>query len=180
MDAWGSNRYDAQMLIWMTTYYLETYDRAALRRPLREATALLDVERAPPSGTLNRRFYRTVGADWTWTDRIAWSAEQWQSYAVQPGLDTYVARVEGTEIGYFELDRQPQGQTEIAYFGLLPTAIGRGLGSLLLCRAIEQAWQDHATRIWVHTCTLDHPHALANYRARGMQLYKQESCWKML
>jgi len=167
-----------RMLIWMTTYYLEIHERAELRRPVREGNALLEVERVPPSGALNRRFYTTVGADWTWTDRIAWSDEQWQSYAVRPGLDTYVARIEGTEIGYFELDQQARGQTEIAYFGLLPAAIGQGLGGQLLCRAIEQAWQDRATRIWVHTCTLDHPQALANYRARGMRLYKQESYWK--
>jgi GNAT superfamily N-acetyltransferase len=170
------------MLVWMTTYYLETHHPDELRRPARPALGELRelvVERVQqPSGALNRRFYATVGADWTWTDRLPWTDEQWERYARQPRLDTYVARVGREEIGYFELDRQIRGNTEIAYFGLLPAAIGRGLGGQLLSRAIELAWQDGAKRIWVHTCTFDHPRALANYQARGMRLYKQESYWK--
>lgn len=166
------------MLTWMTTYYLETLDRVELRRPTRGDSHEIVVRRQPPSGATNRRFYTTVGADWTWTDRLPWSNERWDEYAQQPGLDTYIGYVAGEEIGYFELDRQPSGSTELAYFGLLPSAIGRGLGSPLLVHAIEQAWHDGAERVWVHTCSLDHPQALANYRARGMRLYKHESCWK--
>lgn len=168
------------MLIWMTTYYLETLARDELRRPSRAALEDLVVERMQPSGALNRRFYTTVGADWTWTDRLPWTDEQWERYAQRPSLDTHVARVGGEEVGYFELDKQAGANTEIAYFGLLPASIGRGLGSQLLYRAIEQAWHDGAKRVWVHTCTLDHPQALNNYQARGMRLYKQESCWKQV
>ena len=168
------------MLIWMTTYYLETHDPAELRPSTREGASALRIERQSPSGATNQRFYKAVGADWAWTDRLPWTYERWESYARQPGLDTYLGYVDGTEIGYFELDRQPSGNTELAYFGLLPSAIGRGLGAQLLVTAIDQAWRDGAQRVWVHTCTLDHPQALANYRRRGMQLYKQESCWKEL
>jgi GNAT superfamily N-acetyltransferase len=89
--------------------------------------------------------------------------------------------------GYFELEAQPpsppsplpQGEggidVEIAYFGLLPQFVGCGLGSHLLTCAIECGWKMGARRVWVHTCTLDHPQALANYQARGMRLYKEET-----
>ncbi|MBX3411941.1 MAG: GNAT family N-acetyltransferase [Pirellulales bacterium] len=168
------------MLIWMTTYYLETLDPTELRPSLRGEVGDLVIHRQAPAGTTNRRFYLSVGADWTWTDRLFWTDDAWETYARQPGLDTYIGYVGDEEIGYFELDRQPDGNTQLAYFGLLPSAIGRGLGARLLVTAIQQAWRDGARRVWVHTCTLDHPQALANYRARGMQLYKQESCWKEL
>jgi GNAT superfamily N-acetyltransferase len=60
---------------------------------------------------------------------------------------------------------------------LLPKFIGRGFGGALLTSAIEKAWQmsPSITRVWVHTCTLDHPRALANYQARGMVIYKREA-----
>jgi GNAT superfamily N-acetyltransferase len=73
------------------------------------------------------------------------------------------------------LRRDDQSGVEIAYFGLLPAFIGRGLGGALLTNAIEEAWQMSPERVWVHTCTLDHPSALANYQARGMEVYKVES-----
>jgi GNAT superfamily N-acetyltransferase len=167
------------MLRWVTIYYLETHNPAELRR-LDEGNHVeqLEIELVPASGKLNRRFYREVGADWNWTDRRDWTDDEWEEYAQQPGLDTCVAHVGEKEIGYFELDRQSGANVEIAYFGLLPAAIGRGLGRQMLVAAIERAWQLGAARVWVHTCTLDHPQALANYLARGMQLYKQESFWQ--
>ena len=69
----------------------------------------------------------------------------------------------------------PQQHVEIAYFGLLPQCIGQGLGGHLLTVAIERAWQMGATRVWLHTSTRDHPLALANYQARGLRVFQQES-----
>jgi GNAT superfamily N-acetyltransferase len=63
---------------------------------------------------------------------------------------------------------------EIVYFGLLPSFIGQKLGGPLLTSAIQRGWQTGASRVWVHTCDLDHPHALANYQARGMRVYQVE------
>jgi GNAT superfamily N-acetyltransferase len=64
---------------------------------------------------------------------------------------------------------------EIAYFGLLPRAIGQGLGKHLLSCAVRDAWALEPARVWLHTCTLDHPHALPNYRMRGFAPYKTET-----
>lgn len=130
-----------------------------------------------PCGAFNRFLYSTVGADWQWTDRLPWSLEQWQQNTAQPGLETWVAYINGTPAGYFELFYAMEvGEVEIQYFGLLPQFTGRGLGGALLTDAIKRAWSlaDGVKRVWVHTCTLDGPTALPNYRARGMQVYKTE------
>jgi GNAT superfamily N-acetyltransferase len=77
--------------------------------------------------------------------------------------------------GYFELRRQPDGAVEIAYFGLLPEFIGRGLGKFLLSEATRRAWELGATRVWLHTNTLDHAAALPNYLARGFSVVRTET-----
>ena len=106
---------------------------------------------------------------------MSWSYQQWLDYLDRPELETWVGYVEGTPAGYFELERQPENQVEIAYFGLLPQFIGNGLGGRLLTCSVERAWKMGAARVWVHTCTLDGPAALSNYRARGFRIFKEET-----
>jgi GNAT superfamily N-acetyltransferase len=93
-------------------------------------------------------------------------------------LRTFAGYYDDALVGYYELRRDREGGIEIAYFGLLPEWIGRGLGGALLTSAIEEAWARPGgivpTRVWVHTCNCDHPQALANYQARGMIVYKVE------
>jgi GNAT superfamily N-acetyltransferase len=129
-----------------------------------------------PCGALNRYFYQEVGRNWCWTDRLAWSPQQWQEYAELTSIETWVGYGCGTPVGYFELARDSgnPAAVEIAYFGLIPMFIGRGLGGSLLEAAIRRAWLVEPARVWVHTCTLDGPHALANYIARGMKVYQVE------
>ena len=120
---------------------------------------------------VNRFMYSWVGKNWQWDDRADWSEKQWQDYAEADNLRTWLAYYQGSPAGYFELQKQ-ENSVEIAYFGLLPNFIGKGLGAYLLTDAIHQAWQWGAQRVWVNTCTLDHPSALSNYQARGLTLYK--------
>ncbi len=128
-----------------------------------------------PCPELNRFLYTAVGGDWFWTDRLAWTYEQWLAWLDRPEVETWVGYVEGTPAGYFELERQPGGNVELAYFGLLPRFIGRGLGGALLTAAIRRAWAIGAARVWVHTCSLDGPASLTNYQARGFRLYRTET-----
>jgi GNAT superfamily N-acetyltransferase len=101
-------------------------------------------------------------------------------YLDRAELETWVGYRSGTPAGYFELERQvdPSGgaAVEIVYFGLLPGFIGHGLGGRLLSAAIDRAWEmvAGAGRVWVHTCDLDHPQALANYQARGFEVFLVE------
>src|ERR1043166_9103153 len=124
----------------------------------------------------NRDLYFRVGEPWRWIDKRPWTDEQWKEYAMSPVLRTFAAHYDDALAGYYELRRDAEGGAEIAYFGLLPEFIGRGLGAALLTSAIEQAWRisPAPSRVWVHTCNRDHPQALANYQARGMIVYKIE------
>ncbi len=135
------------------------------------------------SPELNRYLYAAVGGDWFWLDRLSWSWQQWHDWLDRPGVETWLASVRGTPVGYVELDGHRDGEVELAYFGLLPAFVGQGLGGHLLTFALQQAWSlserwpglAPVRRVWVHTCTLDGPAALANYQARGMRLYRTET-----
>jgi GNAT superfamily N-acetyltransferase len=161
----------------VTTYHLEMLDPGAFR-PKSCNHPDWRVEQLAPDAEVNRQFYSRVGADWHWTDRLAWSDSQWRAYVCRPELQTWVAYVGADAVGYFELERQPEDHVEIAYFGLLPQFIGGGFGGPLLSAAIRCAWNWGAARVWVHTCTLDHPHALGNYLARGFRVFRVENCEK--
>jgi len=120
----------------------------------------------------NRFIYLVIGDSLEWTDKRPWTNKQWQQYVESSDLQTFAAYYDGSPAGYYELLRDDNADIQIAYFGLLPAFIGRGFGGALLTSAIKQAWQHHPSRVWTHTCNLDHPAALANYLARGMQVYQ--------
>ena len=91
-----------------------------------------------------------------------------------------VCRQDGEDAGYAELEQPSDGNVEIAYFGLLPEAIGRGLGRWWLAQVLAEAWRLPGTRrVWVHTCTLDGPAALATYEGRGLRPYAREVEWRL-
>ncbi len=123
---------------------------------------------------LNRFLYASVGAPWCWHTRLPWTYRQWLDYLENPAVATWIGYEGGNPIGYFELRREPEGAVEIAYFGLLPHYVGRGLGKRLLGDAIAKAGAFGDGRIWLHTCSLDHPAALPNYLARGFRVRKTE------
>jgi GNAT superfamily N-acetyltransferase len=155
----------------VVTHHLEMTHPAQLI-PARQPSApfaLVQVE--IPCPALNRFLYTAVGGDWYWLDRLGWSYEQWRRYLERDGVETWVAYVTGTPAGYFELESQADGNVEIAYFGLLPQFIGQGLGGALLTATVERAWTIGARRVWVHTCSLDHPNALPGYQARGFRIF---------
>jgi len=124
---------------------------------------------------VNRFLYQLVGADWQWHDKQHWSDHDWQTYVNRDSLKTWIAMVDGSIAGYFELLKEKDAVTEIAYFGLAPQFIGKGYGGYMLSEAIAEAWRWAMTeRVIVNTCSRDHASALANYRARGFSLYREE------
>ncbi len=120
----------------------------------------------------NKFLYELVGRDWHWTDKLPWSEQQWREYAEAEDLRTFVAYCQGSIAGYYELRSGPAAEVEIAIFGLAPKFLGRGFGGALLTHALQTAWSMPASRVWLHTCTLDHPAALPNYLARGMTVFR--------
>ena len=130
------------------------------------------VEECPPS--FFRYLYGAVGGPYQWVDRLPWTDEDIRRYLATPGVSLWVLSLAGAPAGYFELKSHDDGAVEIAYFGLLPEFIGRGLGKYMLSEAVREAWRRGASRVWLHTCTLDGAAALPNYRARGFRPYKEE------
>jgi GNAT superfamily N-acetyltransferase len=159
----------------ITVTYLEINSPEALR-PKRSADPRFWVREASvKQWEYNRFLYLLVGRDWSWTDKRNWSDLQWRNYAEADALRTFVAYYDGSVAGYFEMRPDGVKGVEIAIFGLTPRFVGRGYGGALLTHAIEEAWRMGAARVWLHTCSLDHPTALVNYQARGMQVYKVET-----
>jgi GNAT superfamily N-acetyltransferase len=115
--------------------------------------------------------YQQVGENWRWRDRLLMPESELGEILSHSGCTVDVLYLEGIPAGYIELIREGT-DTEIAYFGLREAFIGRGLGKHLLSWGIQAAWDAGAERVWLHTCNLDSPHALANYLARGFSVYK--------
>ena len=183
----------------VVTTYLEMRARSELRNAdCGVRTEKFEVrELKEPDWKFNRDMYFQVGEKWKWIDKRPWTDAQWKEYAADPALRTFAGYCGDYVAGYFELKRttaesqagtpgatshmshvtrHTHDEIEIAYFGLLPEFIGRGLGGKLLSTAIETAWlwSPAPSRVWVHTCNRDHPSALANYEARGFRIYKVE------
>jgi len=130
----------------------------------------------PVDFQLNKFFYKNIGKNHHWVDRLAWNEKQWIDYVSDKKIKTYVLKDEKDFVGYFELIFHPdKNEVEIAYLGLLEEYHNKKLGSYLLSEAIKNAFSDNPKRVWVHTCSLDHKNALKNYMARGMKIFKTEN-----
>lgn len=158
----------------VTITYLEMTDAGQLRAKDCPDPQVSAAECSPMQWPLARLLYTWVGGGWQWHERLSWTDDQWTEFAADTNVRMWVAYRQGSIAGYFELNKQ-DGDVEIKYFGLTPEFIGTGLGGYLLSEAIGRAWQWNANRVWVHTCTLDHENAAANYKARGMTVYKEET-----
>lgn len=158
----------------ITTYCLEMTTAEQLRPKTCADPSFRILEATARQWQFNRFLYQFVGEKWAWKDKLVWTDAQWRAYVEDPKILTFVAYHDGSLAGYFELSARDQ-EVEIAYFGLVAPFIGRGLGGPLLTRTLQEAWKLAPKRVWVHTCTLDHEAALANYRARGMTVYKTET-----
>ncbi len=126
-----------------------------------------------PSVEEYRALYRGVGAEYNWVDRLIMPDEDLRRIVQDERVEVHELTVAGSPAGYAELDRRTPGEIELAYFGLFPAFIGRGLGKFLLQRAVDIAWAHHPRRVWVHTCDLDHKAALGNYLKAGFAIYDE-------
>ncbi len=121
---------------------------------------------------LNKFFYKQIGKKHQWVDRLIWLDKNWMDYISNKNLKTFILQKNNEYIGYFELIFH-KNDCEIAYFGILEEHIGRGYGGFLLSEALKIGLKN-SNRVWVHTCTLDHPNAIENYKSRGMKIFKTE------
>ena len=130
----------------------------------------------PENFQLNKFFYKNVGKNHNWVDRLVWSEKDWIKYTSNQNVKTYVLKKKKDLAGYFELiSHNDKNEIEIAYLGLLEEYQNQKLGSFLLSSAIKNSFLAKPKRVWVHTCSLDHKNALKNYISRGMKIYKKET-----
>ena len=129
----------------------------------------------PTDFQLNKFFYKNIGKKHKWIDRLIWTEEQWIKYVSNKNVKTFVLKNKKDLVGFFELIIHSEKQeVEIAYFGILEEYQNKKLGSFLLSDAIKKSFQENVDRVWLHTCSLDHKHALNNYLSRGMKIFKSE------
>ena len=153
--------------------YLEM--RQPPRTPLASAPPGLSVRKVEkPDLSWYRGLYRAVGQDWLWFSRMRMSDAELAQVIHDPRVEVYALSVnsEGDK-GLLELDRRSVSEVEITYFGLTADLVGRGAGRYLMDQALAAAWSNAPQRVWVHTCTLDHPRALAFYLNAGFVPYKR-------
>jgi len=130
----------------------------------------------PNDFQLNKFFYKQIGKKHKWVDRLIWSDKTWDDYLSTNGVNTYILKEKDELVGYFEqIFSQENLDCEIAYFGILEEYIGKKLGGYLLSEAIKKSFEIGSKRVWVHTCSLDHKHALSNYLSRGMKVFQTET-----
>ena len=125
---------------------------------------------------LNKFFYKQIGKNYQWFDRLVWTDKNWMEYVSSPNLFTFVLKNNEEIAGFFELIyHKNKLETEIAYFGLLKEYFGKKLGGYMLSEAIKKSFSYNVKRVWAHTCSLDHKNALKNYLSRGMKIYNTET-----
>ena len=130
----------------------------------------------PADFQLNKFFYKNIGKNHRWVDRLVWSDKQWIEYTSDKKVKTYILKKRNDLAGYFELIfHKDLNEVEIAYLGLLNEYQNQNLGSHLLSSAIKKSFLKQIKRVWVHTCSLDHKNALNNYISRGMKIFKKET-----
>ena len=129
----------------------------------------------PINFQINKFFYKSIGKNHKWKDRLSWSEEEWINYVSSKNVRTYIFKFKNDLVGFFELIfHYEKNETEIAYLGILEEYQNKKLGSYLLSEAIKKSFSNNMHRVWVHTCSLDHKHALKNYISRGMKIFKTE------
>lgn len=153
---------------WIT--FLEMTERPEVFPPARKDFQIFLAEK---DWRINCEWYQCVGSQWAWTDRLKWLEQEWRDYAESLNLETWIATFQGEPCGYFELLEEGQS-VRIALLGLAPEFIGKGIGGSLLSQAIACAWKDNATRLFLDTCSKDHPNALPNYLRHGFRILRTE------
>ena len=129
----------------------------------------------PKDFQLNKFFYKNIGKNCHWIDRLVWTELDWTKYISDEKLSTYIRKNKDQIAGYFELVfSKDTKEAEIVYFGILEEYFGKKLGGYLLSEAIKFSFNLGSIRVWVHTCSLDHKNALHNYQSRGMKIFKSE------
>jgi len=120
-----------------------------------------------------RELYRVIGEPWLWFSRLRMSDEELRAVIHDPAVDVFALTHASEDHGLLEFDRRRFPDIELSFFGVTPALIGKGAGSALLQHCLPLEWEYKPQRVWLHTCTSDHPGALAFYVKAGFVPYKR-------
>ena len=163
------------MIVSVDRSFLEINSVKNLKRSKSPGSNFKISEVKPPNFQLNKFFYKQIGKNHRWIDRLVWEDKKWIEYVENPNVKTFVLKDDNNLVGYYETIRSLYNDhTEIAYFGILEEYYGKKCGGYLLSEAINKLFEEGISRVWLHTCSLDHKNAIKNYLARGMQIFKSE------
>jgi ribosomal protein S18 acetylase RimI-like enzyme len=156
-------------------FYLQLFsEKNLIRSNCKEKNLEILLEKKP-TPDFCKFLYKEVGRDFFWRDRLKWSDQDWLNYISNDFFKLYILKKNNELAGYYELLFDPKiSSMEISYFGIFKEFYGKGIGGYLLTDAISTSFNHKINKVWVHTCTLDHPNALKNYLARGMKIFKTE------
>jgi GNAT superfamily N-acetyltransferase len=149
--------------------HLEMTTQPAKRFPLPLGVNAAILHAENPQLVFYRFLQFQVGRDWHWVSRLQMDDAALAEIIHADTTEIYVLYLDGAPAGFFEVNRADPAVTDLAYFGLMPHAAGRGLGRWFLSRAIAACWANAPQRITVSTCTLDHPAALPLYQKLGFR-----------
>lgn len=121
-----------------------------------------------------RRLHRAVGEDWLWFTRLRLDDAELAALIHVHGVEVHEVRQAGEPAGVVELDRRAEGEVELVFFGLVQDVVGQGVGRWAIAEATRRAWVPGVRRFWVHTCTFDHPRALAFYMTAGFVPFRRQ------
>tara|TARA_B100000780_G_scaffold275989_2_gene243731 strand:- start:5586 stop:6092 length:507 start_codon:yes stop_codon:yes gene_type:complete len=124
---------------------------------------------------INKFFYRQIGREHFWRDRLLWSDKEWEKYIHNENLETGIMKINDELVGFYEQEfHKDKNEIELIQMGILKEYQGKKLGSFLLSYIIHKTFKRNIKRLWVHTCSLDHKHALNNYLSKGLSIFKEE------
>ena len=162
-------------MIEIIRYYLEIKNLNDLKIISKPNKNCLIKKLSPPDHQLNKFFYKQIGKNHRWIDRLSWKDIDWIEYLNNSNVETYILTEKEDLVGFYEsIYEKKNNELEIAYFGILENNREKGYGSYLLSEAIKRSLEKKVKRVWVHTCTLDHKNAIKNYTSRGMKVFKED------
>jgi len=151
--------------------YLELRAPAALSPANHPAFTIRLIDQ--PAVEWYRRIFREIGEPWLWFSRLRMADDELSAIIRHPAVDIFALSHEGADRGLLEFDRRSFPDIEVAFVGVTPDLIGKGAGRALLAHGLAREWERRPQRIWLHTCTADHPSALRFYQKFGFVAYQR-------
>ena len=149
--------------------------------PIEPSSNILVLAANNPPGRYFLSLYEAVGAEYEWTDKFSCPTKEVNDFLLDPNVKLFTFLKNGWTAGFFVLDKRKPNICDLAYFGLVPEAIGHGYGEYLLKFAIKESWAaKDINLLTVNTNTLDHPNALPLYKKMGFKVIANENATRIL